>query len=259
MIVTLTTDFGTSDPYVAQMKGVILSVNPNVTIVDITHEVPPQSITCASFILGISFSYFPTGTVHLAVVDPTVGSGRRGVIVSAYQHFFVGPDNGIFSSILEKEKGKYRAVSITHLPILKHPISQTFHGRDVFAPVAARLARGVDMAEFGPEVEDLTIISVHRPLREENRLTGEVIYIDRFGNAITNLSEKDVPFGFKVEHVLLKERVIKPARFYTDTSEELACLFNSAGFLELFAPLGSAADKFGIQTGTPVHLILSHD
>ena len=257
MMITLTTDFGLQDPYVAQMKGVILSLNPTVTIVDVTHEIPPQSVMQASFALGISFFYFPTGTVHVAVVDPGVGTQRRGIIISALGHLFVGPDNGIFSFVLERAKGNYRAVHISHIPPIPHPQSSTFHGRDVFAPVSAILAMGTEITEFGPEIGDVNLTPLGKPVREGNTIRGNVIYIDRFGNAITNISQEDIPGPFTVQYAVRKKKKIKLAPFYQGAEGELACLFNSAGFLELFSPMGHAAEMFGIKYGDLVRVILS--
>ncbi|MCX7982530.1 MAG: SAM-dependent chlorinase/fluorinase [Syntrophales bacterium] len=258
MIITLTTDFGLIDPYVAQMKGVILSINPQVTLVDITHEIPPQQVKVASFVLGISFPYFPAGTIHVVVVDPGVGSERRGIIVCAGQHTFVGPDNGIFSSVLEKvKKTGYRIYHISNPPHISWLPSRTFHGRDVFAPVAAKLAMGAEPGEFGDEIGEITLLPFNEPKKRGNVIEAEVVYIDRFGNAVTNVSENDLPAGFKIDHLMYKGEIAKPAHFYLDSKEHLACLFNSMGLLELFSPLGSAKDKFGIKTGTQVEVILT--
>jgi len=196
MIITLTTDFGTHDPYVAQVKGVILGINPHVEIVDITHEIAPQDIGEAAFLLGVSFSYFPPGTIHIAVVDPGVGSERRAVILLVGHHTFVGPDNGIFSFALERANVPYQAIQILDPPF-NFSGGATFHGRDLFAPVAAHLSLGVDPAIYGPEISHLTLSSPHAPSVEEHLIRGTVMHLDRFGNAITNITTHHLP---RVQH-----------------------------------------------------------
>src|SRR5258708_7772082 len=163
-IITLLTDFGSQDYFVSAMKGVILSINPQARIVDITHEIPPQDIRAASFNLLAVYKNFPAGTIHVAVVDPAVGSARRAVIVQCAGQFFVGPDNGVFNWIYEREEGAL-ALHLTNEKFFSHPVSHTFHGRDVFAPAAAALSNGVALKEFGPTIDDLIQIESLEPRR----------------------------------------------------------------------------------------------
>ena len=191
-LITLLTDFGTSDYFVGAIKGVILSINPHATIVDITHDIPPQDIGAAAFTLVSVYRTFPAGTVHVAVVDPGVGSTRRPILALAAEQFFVGPDNGIFSYILDREP----AASVFHLTdeqYFRQPVSSTFHGRDLFAPVAAALAGGVKPEQLGDLVNDhirLPLLAAERS--GDGTLTGRILHIDHFGNCITNFTEREL-------------------------------------------------------------------
>ena len=183
-IITLLTDFGLADPYVGIMKGVILAINPDVKIIDITHGIPAQDVREAAFIVNEYYPYFGDGAVHLAVVDPTVGSERRPLILSRDGQSFVGPDNGIFSHLI---RGNEEIYEITNRDFMLRDISSTFHGRDVFAPVAAHLAAGVQASAFGPVVENPVYLADIFPDIVNGVLTGEVARLDRFGNATTNI------------------------------------------------------------------------
>lgn len=257
-VITLTTDFGTKDPFVGEMKGVILSISSHAFIVDITHEITPQDIHEAAFIIGSSYRYFPPGSIHVAVVDPGVGSARRPLLIAAGGHFFIGPDNGIFSSAVSSSE-IVRAVHITEEKYMLAKDSPTFQGRDVFASAAAWFSGGVIMEQFGPFITDYVTISLPAPLRTEGRVEGEVIYIDRFGNAITNIKKSDLKeFGghFYVE---VKDMTLSPAPYYAQSAEKaLGCLVNSSGHVEVFAGMGSAAELFGIKKGQPVTVRSSH-
>lgn len=259
-IITLLTDFGSQDYFVAAMKGVILSINPSVTIVDATHEIPPVEIRSAAFNLLAVYQEFPPGTVHVVVVDPGVGSSRRGVVVECAGQFFVGPDNGVFSWVCERA-GEFRAVHLTNEKFWRQPVSQTFHGRDIFAPVAAALANGVDLAEFGPEIVDLTQLESLRPRKLESGMTeARVIHVDRFGNCITNLTRNECGPGkiSAVAALMVNGHQISSWReFFADNVAvgELFCLFGSAGFLEIAAQNSSAAKILGAQRGDPVILL----
>ena len=187
-IITLLTDFGTQDYFVGAMKGVILSINPSVRIVDITHDVPAQDIEAAAFSLLACYRDFPAGTIHVAVVDPGVGSNRRALAIECARQIFVGPDNGIFSWICERE-GSSRAIHLNNEAFFRHPVSKTFHGRDIFAPVAAALSTGVAMTELGEKlIEYARLDPLLAAVRSDGRVEGRVIHIDRFGNCITNLT-----------------------------------------------------------------------
>ena len=242
-VITLLTDFGTADYFVGAVKGAILSVNPSAVIVDITHEIPPQDIEAGAFTLLAAYKTFPAGTIHVAVVDPGVGSTRRPIIVSANDQFFVGPDNGLFTYIYDRETS-HRLVHVTADRFFRSSVSSTFHGRDVFAPVAAALSKGVAFEEFGAEIDDaVRLPSLETPLR--------VIHIDRFGNCVTNITRERMPGS-----VVLKGRTIGEFReFYGDGDEEtLFAIWGSAGFLEISVNGGSAAKLLGVRRGDEVSL-----
>jgi S-adenosylmethionine hydrolase len=259
-IITLTTDFGLKDPFVGIMKGVILGINPDAVIIDISHGISPQNIFEASQILAMSYKYFPPSTVHVAVVDPGVGGTRRPLLVSSGDHAFIGPDNGIFTAVLEQEKD---AIShIIHISSHNYflPVKgPTFHGRDIFAPVAAWISKGVEKKEFGREIKDYVTLALPEPLLGDDKtLTGEIVYIDSFGNAVTNIScILLTTFGHDIPpeslKVLYRNQQLGIARSYQEKKDsDLAALFNSFDFLELFLYGGDAAKRFGIQTGEKV-------
>jgi S-adenosylmethionine hydrolase len=207
-IITLTTDFGHADPYVAAMKGVILSLNPVATIVDITHEVRPQQVAQGAFLLSQALPYFPPGTVHAVVVDPGVGTGRRALAVATLDALLVGPDNGVLSAALPDETRRragspgpgavtlpdgYRAAAITRRRYMREPVSGTFHGRDVFAPAAAHLSLGVALGALGPAVKKVLALPPFRARRRpDGVLEGHVLHVDRFGNLITDVRAEDL-------------------------------------------------------------------
>jgi S-adenosylmethionine hydrolase len=256
-IITLLTDFGSQDYFVAAMKGTILSINPDAVIVDITHEIPPQDIEAAAFNLFAVYRDFPAGTIHLAVVDPGVGSSRRAIAVQCGEQFFVGPDNGVFSWIYEREQA-CRAVQIANEKFFRQPLSQTFHGRDIFAPVAAALANGSPLEVFGPVLDDLFRLGSLQPsTRDDGSTEARILQIDRFGNCITNLTREHLTFreGVMAPLLLINDHEISAFReFFADGSAdgEVFCLFGSAGFLEIAARNSSAARILGAQRGTLV-------
>ena len=188
-VVTLTSDFGIQDSYVGTMKGVILRIYPAAKLVDLTHQVSPQDVLEASLVLEGAYRYFPEGTVHLTVVDPGVGTSRRAILLQAGPFYFVGPDNGIFTRVLGSEpEARVFAIENPHYRLSQ--ISDTFHGRDIIAPVAAYLAQGIDPAEFGPQITDPVLLPLPLPRRWGNQIQGEVVSIDGFGNVITNVSRR---------------------------------------------------------------------
>ncbi len=230
------------------MKGTILSINSKATIIDITHDVEKFNIRSGAFILASASPYFPKGTIHLAVVDPGVGTQRRPIIIQTKESLFVGPDNGLLI-LAAKNQGIKHVYHLTNPQFMLPTVSSTFHGRDIFAPVAAHLDNGVKPAEFGPEIFDF-IVPDFAIVRPENRsLIGEVLYIDSFGNMITNISQKDLNefaikgvINLKLKHQNLK---INLGKTYTDTKQhEALSLIGSHGFLELAINQGSAAEKF---------------
>ncbi len=248
-IITLTTDFGYKDPFVAEMKGVILSINPLAIIVDITHSIQPQDIEEAAYVIGSSFSYFPPGTIHISVVDPGVGSGRKALILDAGGCYFVGPDNGVFSHILHFSS-PVKGIHITEEKYMLSRDSRTFQGRDLFAPVGAWLSKGLTPGEFGPPAKDFVDLPVPLPEVAEDGISGDVMYIDRFGNAITNIKGADLTLFADHYVVEVNNKVIQPVKYYAQAGEtSLYCLVNSSVYLELFVNKGNAAEKYSIKKG----------
>jgi S-adenosylmethionine hydrolase len=240
-VITLLTDFGTVDYFVGAVKGAILSVNPGAVIVDITHEIPPQDIETGAFTLLAAYETFPAGTIHVAVVDPGVGSERRPLIVSANEQFFVGPDNGLFSYIYDREPS-HQSFHVTSDRYFRPSVSSTFHGRDIFAPVAAALSNGVAPEELGMLIDDeVRLPSLETPLR--------IIHIDRFGNCITNIT-RDLSPG----EIVVKGKTISEIRqFYGEGDDRsLFAIWGSAGFLEISVNGGSAAKVLGAARGDEI-------
>lgn len=256
-IVTLTTDFGTRDPFVGQMKGAILSINPRATLVDITHDVQPHNVEEGAFVIGSSYPYFPEGTMHVVVVDPGVGSGRRPLLIEASGHWFVGPDNGLFTHVLRRSRTS-RALHLTEERFFLSPKSPTFQGRDLFAPVAAWLSKGVGAESFGPQVSDPVRFPVPEPVVQGRVIRGEIIYVDRFGNAFTNIMSELLARaggGFTAE---VRGRETAPVKCYDEGSYGiLSCLVNSSGHLEFFVRQGNAAGLFGLARGDAVAVIMA--
>ncbi|MBL8151680.1 MAG: SAM-dependent chlorinase/fluorinase [Blastocatellia bacterium] len=257
-IITLLTDFGTKDHFVSSVKASILSINPNVELVDITHEIPAHDVFAAALTLRNAYDVFPRFTLHLAVVDPTVGSARRPIVVMTDNYNFVGPDNGIFSYIYQQEQIN-RVVQITAEHNYRQPVSNTFHARDIFAPIAAWMTKGVDPLKMGEEIDDYLRFTVPSPQEFSPALIkGHIIQIDHFGNCITNISPKELT----PERMLLNKALVvnnyQIARFcnyYAECPEgEVCALFGSAGLLEIATPKGSAASLLGASRGTEVAL-----
>jgi S-adenosylmethionine hydrolase len=258
-LITLLTDFGTEDYFVGALKGVILSVNPRASIVDLTHDIPAHDVEAGAFTLLASYRSFPSQTVHVAVVDPGVGSARRPIIVSAGENFFVGPDNGIFSYVYETEPD-HQTFHITNETRFHHPVSTTFHGRDIFAPVAAALSSGADPHELGPEIKDAVRLASLQPVEQKNgKLKGRIIHIDRFGNCITNFTREHLASTLESRASLkVSGQTIRSLRrFYREGeggSEKLFAVWGSAGFLEIAATNRSAARLLNAKRGQPVIL-----
>ena len=239
-VITLLTDFGTADYFAGAVKGAILSVNPRAVIVDITHEIPPQDIEAGAFTLLAAYKTFLAGTIHVGVVDPGVGSERRPIIVSANGQFFVGPDNGLFTYIYDREPS-HRIVHVTSDRYFRQERSSTFHGRDIFAPVAAALSNAVALEEFGVEIDDeVRLPSLESPPR--------IIHIDRFGNCVTNIIRES---GKNL--VINGQTISERRRFYGEGDDEsLFAIWGSAGFLEISVNGGSAAKVLGVKRGDEV-------
>jgi len=257
-IITLLTDFGSQDYFVGAMKGAILSVNPAAQIVDITHEIPPQDIEVGAFNLLAVYQDFPAGTIHLAVVDPGVGSARKPILIECGEQFFVGPDNGIFSWICEREGGG-RAIHLTNEAFFRHPVSPTFHGRDIFAPVAAALSNGIAVTEFGEELNEYVSLDPLLPAAAgDGSIAGRVIHIDHFGNCITNLT----PAHFNADAAASGAKLVVHGHELTSfrptfaegavDGNDLFCLLGSAGFLEIVARNSSAAKVLNAERGQSV-------
>lgn len=255
-VITLLTDFGTADYFVAAVKGVILTINPEVSVVDITHEVPAQDIEAGAFTLLTCSRDFPSGTIHVAVVDPGVGSARRGIVVRAGSHYFVGPDNGLFSYICDRETN-YEVFQLTEEKYFRPNPSSSFHGRDVFGPVAAALSTGVKPNEFGPRIEDEVRLAPLAPvLDQDGSLRGRIIHIDHFGNCITSFTRADIPDGDQVKLLVGRKVIRQFRRFFADEAgkDKLFAIWGSAGFLELSINGGSAALLLRAKRGDPVVL-----
>lgn len=243
-IVTLTTDFGTVDGYVAEMKGVILSAAPQTTIVDVTHDIPPQDVERARLVVARMWRRFPAGTIHVVVVDPGVGSSRAGLCIESDGRHLVGPDNGVLSPALLIPSA--RAVELP----LPASASSTFHGRDVFAPCVAAIIRGEKLESLGQPALSPVVRRTPEPIRRtDGELDGEIILVDRFGNCVTNL------FGFAAGTVFVGSRAIPVHRTYADVGVgEAVAVVGSAGFIEVAVRDGSAAVTLRLQRGTRVSL-----
>jgi S-adenosylmethionine hydrolase len=254
-LITLLTDFGSADYFVGAVKGVILSINPDVRVVDITHEIPAHDIAAGAFNLLAVYGSFPAGAIHIAVVDPGVGSARRPIIVTAGEQFFVGPDNGILGYVIEREPDA-RVFHITNEKYFRASVSATFHGRDVFAPVAAALSTGVKPAELGVEIHDHARLESLSPERLRNgNLRARIIHVDHFGNCITNLTQAEltprtIESGARLK---VKGREIKTfRRFFSDATagrDQLFAVWGSAGFLEIASTNQSAAKLLKAKRG----------
>ena len=239
-IITLTTDFGLDDYYVGAMKGVILGINPDTQIIDITHSIPKYDVIKAAFTARNIYPYFPKGTIHVVVVDPGVGGKRKPIALHSEQGIFIGPDNGVFSLIYESSK-EVRIREIANVEYMLEEMSNTFHGRDIFAPVAAHISLGVDINELGEGIESPVLLDFPEPTITENEIIGEVIYTDSFGNLITNI-KGDLIKGYSRIHI--DEFIIDSvASSYQDADNaELLAIIGSSGFLEISVNQGSASE-----------------
>jgi S-adenosylmethionine hydrolase len=253
-IITLTTDFGLQDPYVAAMKGAILAINPAARLVDVSHAIPPQAIEQAVFVLAAAWPYFPSGAIHVVVVDPAVGSRRRALALRAAGSTFVGPDNGVLSAALPNDAratagdsaapvrltAGCRAVSLTNERYFRSPVSSTFHGRDIFGPVAAHLSLGVPLEELGDAVERIVALPPFRAHRQpDGSLHGRVLHIDAFGNLITDVRVEDLPSGSA--NIEVAGHTVERVSATYEPEADLRAVTGSSGYLEIAAPGGSAA------------------
>ncbi len=254
-VIALLTDFGLRDHYVAAMKGVVLGLCPDAAIVDITHDVPPQDILAGALELEAVAPYLPSGTIVVGVVDPGVGSARRGVIVETGGLRYVGPDNGLFS-LVTRASGVGIACEIANPRFMRPSVSRTFEGRDRFAPAAGWLAAGTPIAEFGPHVSDLVSLDVPEPaVRDDGTLTGIVLRVDHFGNLVTNIPDAQVARFASVSIDVAGARIDRLAHTYADAAKGSLCaLIGSTGRLEISVNGGSAADTLAASRGTAVHV-----
>lgn len=259
-IITLLSDFGLKDPYVAEMKAVISTISPEARIIDISHSVDKFNIRMGAFVLASATRYFPKGTIHIAVVDPGVGTKRRGLLVETEHTIYIGPDNGVLMLAARRE-GISHAYAITNRSLMLSRVSSTFHGRDVFAPAAAHMANGTRASHVGPEVTDYTVPKFASPSFKGGKLTGEVLHIDDFGNIITNITGRDLKkirvktgshFSIKIGRKVTKAKFSKT---YGDASKRTAItLIGSHDFLEMAINQDSAAKKFRVKVGDAVAL-----
>jgi S-adenosyl-L-methionine hydrolase (adenosine-forming) len=260
-IVTLTTDFGSTDPFVGIMKGVILGVNPEVDIVDICHDIRAYDIMEAAYVIGQAYRYFPPRTIHLVLVDPGVGTARRPLLVSADRYLFLAPDNGVLSVIYSREEALYvRHISSTHYFL--EPVSNTFHGRDVFAPIAGWLSRRVETEKFGDLITDFARFAMPLPKRVNKKLIEAIVLrVDRFGTLITNLTPADLPelFGkppspFKI--LVGKAEITQLKTAYADGAPgELFVIQGSSGYIEIAQNRGSASHMLGVGRGVEISVV----
>jgi S-adenosylmethionine hydrolase len=261
-IITLTTDFGSADHYAGVLKGVILNICPDAHVVDICHDLRPYDVLDGAFAIAQAYRYFPPRTIHLVVVDPGVGSTRRPILVSAGNYSFIAPDNGVLSLLYAREEN----VTVRHITASHYflePVSQTFHARDVFAPIAGWVARQVEPEKFGDRIDDFVRFQLPQPKRLNDRLLkGIVLRTDRFGTLTTNLTPEDVPelFGddpqpFKL--VVGKTEVTKLAASYEhEAPGEVFAILGSSGYLEISVNRGSAASAVGVGKGAEVGVVL---
>jgi S-adenosyl-L-methionine hydrolase (adenosine-forming) len=259
-IITLLTDFGNQDSYVGIMKGVILSLNPEAILVDLTHEVPPQDIISGAFLLAEAAPYFPPGTIHLAVVDPGVGTKRRALGAKTREQFWVGPDNGLFHLVFQKNEAP-AMVSLENADYFRESVSKTFQGRDLFAPVAAHLSLGTPLDAFGPPLTDLVALPWPEPECTPNALRGEVVHVDGFGNLVSNIKgDKLLAWLGGLPHVvILGSLTIQGlARTYKEAAAgEFVALVGSHGYLEIACVQGNAARRLTVGNGRSLAVIKS--
>jgi len=258
-IITLTTDYGTNDHLVGTLKGVILRINPDVTIVDITHNVTPFDLLDGALAIGAAYSYFPPKTVHMVVVDPGVGTERRPLLVSAGNQYFVAPDNGVLSVIYEREPEGLVVRNANAEHYYLQPVSKTFHGRDIFAPVAAWLTKGWQTSGMGDEIEDYKRFALPRPKEADGVVKGVILRTDAFGNLVTNFRQEDLPEGAVQDGAIKLQAGTQAVSKFVETfaqgngSEPFAYI-GSSGFLEIGVNKGNAARTLGLNRGAAVVL-----
>jgi S-adenosylmethionine hydrolase len=254
-IITLTTDFGEGSFYVASMKGAIFSINRAATVVDVTHSVPQGNILSAAFAVFSASSCFPPGSIHVVVVDPGVGSSRKILAASIDDHTFLAPDNGALTMVMGKKKTK-SIIDVKERRYFLKSITPTFHGRDIFAPVAAHISMGVPISKLGPKVTDVVRLTIKPPTLTKKHITGTILYVDSFGNCVSNIPKRLVKAtsdkGHATVHIKGK-RITGIRTFYAEGKKgTLIALFGSTGFLEVAAVGGSASDRLNIAPPCPI-------
>jgi S-adenosylmethionine hydrolase len=261
-VITLITDFGEKGPFAGAMKGAILSINPDAQVVDITHTVASGDILEAGFILSCVYRFYPAGTIHVVVVDPKVGSERRALLVSIENHYFLAPDNGVLSYIFAREE-VYSVFNLTEDHFFLKPTSHTFHGRDIFAPVAAWLSKYVESSRFGEPIEDYLRLDIPQPANVRDKAwKGTVLYVDNFGNLITNFTPEQIPLddnGYPAVVKVLHTRgeIAKVRRYFAEFPErEPFLLLGSSGYYEIAINNGSAAQELGLKAGSDLGVLL---
>ena len=259
-IITLTTDFGASDHLVGAMKGVILNINPAARIVDINHNVVPYDILDGALSIANAYTYFPSRTIHVVVVDPGVGTERRPILVSGEKHFFVAPDNGVLSMVYEREACTARHITAEHYFL--NPVSPTFHGRDIFAPTAAWLSKAFQTEAFGEVVTDFVRFTMPKTKSNGQAVKGVVLRVDAFGNLMTNLKAEDIPIGAlgggAIKLAVNGKPVLKfEQTFASGNPGEAIAVLGSAGYVEIAVNRGSAARTLGVNRGAEVTLELA--
>jgi len=256
-IITLLTDFGTKDHYVASMKGTILNINPRCTLIDITHHVSPHDTKEGAFILANAYSSFPRRTIHLSVVDPGVGGSRKPILIVTTNYLFVGPDDGLFTFSLKREKVK-KVIVLTNPKYFLFPMSDTFHGRDLFAPVAAYLSLGVKPHAFGPELDSWVELDFEEPRIRDGRLIGEILHIDAFGNLISNIDKKELLHFIKKQSFAIRtgRKIIRELKkgYWEGKGKEPIAYIGSGGFLEISVREGNAQKILRIERGDPIQI-----
>lgn len=256
MLITLTSDFGLHDPFVGIMKGVIFGINPQAAVIDLTHGVPPQDIMAGALTVRQASTYFPRGTIHVVIVDPGVGSGRRPLLIECDGSYFIGPDNGVLSLAIGDSKPAH-IVALSNPAYHLKPTSATFHGRDIFAPAAARVSLGVTPVELGERLETFVRLALPKPLLKPDEIIGEIIYIDHFGNLYTNIGEHDLRGMTEAQPEIVLGAVNisgLAANYAAGLPNNFIAVVNSWGLLEIAVYRGNAAQASGAKIGDAVKL-----